>query len=141
MVNWNLFPNNVTDAKKLSKEWTKEFIQNPSYSKLLVNIYFHLTGKTIRFELKPFVQNIQILNLSESVYNIIVNETEWVATDVKFFDMSVLEDTFPSLDDSKNLAKEWALHLESMEKYSNYTFVIFFNQNKKTVKVSCYQKK
>ena len=52
MAGWDKFPTSVEEAKTMSSEWVKKFKLSDTYSNFLVGIYFHLTSKTIRFELK-----------------------------------------------------------------------------------------
>ena len=135
MINWELFPQDIDEAKKLSSKWKKLFENDQKYKDFNITIYFHLLKKTIRFEIKTFENNYQ-LDKSESCYDKILENIK-PENFTFYLDLS-LQESFPTIEESQKLAREWSykLHTDTdVNIYNNFSFIIFFNQNKKLVKV------
>lgn len=49
---WKLFPTNVNQAKELAFKWSSSMEKKKSFNGKSVVIFFHLTNKTIRVEVK-----------------------------------------------------------------------------------------
>jgi len=52
IARWDKFPTSVEEAKTMGSEWAKKFKLSNTYTNFLIGIYFNLSSKTIRFELK-----------------------------------------------------------------------------------------
>lgn len=138
MVDWDGFPTEIETAKQLAKTWAKEFASNQKFDGFIVNIYFHLQKKTIRFEVKSYkkleVRNF-ILEQCESVdsYKNQVFSKLNNQPGIYVFDSSCWNF---ELTLAKELAKNWATELEVDQTYSGLSLIIFFNPAIKNIKVT-----
>lgn len=135
---WNNFPIDITQAKELAKSWSKCFSENSKYDGLFVNIYFHLTKKTIRFEIKKFIRLSEFIFEPDEQF-----ETIEQCKDLIFMRLSetcgiykykLRLNIFPNLQNCKNLAREWASQIETL--YPNNKCIIFFNYSSSIIKIT-----
>jgi len=134
MVNWDKFPLSQTEAQSLSVEWNKKFESNELYSEFKVGIYFHLTSKTIRFELKHKKIIIE-LKSSDLVEEVILSHPNYIPTKTIQFECEKTNyfENF-NLEMCKTKGKEIADKLELS--YPPNKFVVFLNQNANTITVT-----
>ena len=143
LINWENFPTELDKAKDLAKNWTKEFTLNKKYDGYVVNVYFHLIKKTIRFEVKKYskldfkhfilLQSSDINEYKTQVFSKLSNEQG-----VYIFDSSCWENL--DLATCKELGKTWSTELENYPQYSEFKFVIFLNPAYKNIKVTIRSK-
>lgn len=133
MVAWDKFPVSIEEAKTISSEWVKKFQSSNKYSDLRISIYFHLTSKTIRFELKQ-KNSIIKLEQNENVENIILSAT-YILGKTIIFDCANTKyfDDF-DLAMCKQKGKELAFGLESQ--YLNNKFIVFLNPASNTIQIT-----
>lgn len=143
LINWENFPTELEKAKDLAKNWTKEFTLNKKYDGYVVNVYFHLIKKTIRFEVKKYskldfkhfilLQSSDINEYKTQVFSKLSNEQG-----VYIFDSSCWENL--DLVTCKELGKTWSTELENDPQYSEFKFIIFLNPAHKNIKVTIKSK-
>ena len=148
MVDWEGFPADSSQAKSLAKDWATKFSflqgQKKKFEGFIVNIYFHLEKKTIRFEVKKYIKPNEVeikikpivLTSSDSsdgyknqIFSNLSNQVGTYTFDSSCWD--ILE-----LNECKKLGKSWALELESREDFTGLKVVVFLNPSKKNIKVS-----
>lgn len=134
MINWENFPKDIDESKKLAKYWSKQFLLNPNYSGLTVNLYFHLVHKSIRFEIKKYniISLTDLLNIDDcknKIFNLLnTHENKYT------FNLSNFSD-FPNLDNAKIIAKQWADEIESLDTFKDFKVIVFFNHSLSFVKI------
>jgi hypothetical protein len=143
LINWENFPTELEKAKDLAKNWTKEFTLNKKYDGYVVNVYFHLIKKKIRFEVKKYskldfkhfilLQSSDINEYKTQVFSKLSNEQG-----VYIFDSSCWENL--DLVTCKELGKTWSTELENNPQYSEFKFIIFLNPAHKNIKVTIKSK-
>lgn len=139
MDNWEQFPTNLDLAKELAKDWAKKFTTNTKFSGLVVNIYWHLEKKTVRFELKKYIQSeikkFQLVksNSSDEYKNQIFSQLT-NTKGVYIFDSGCWENL--ELETCKELGKAWSNELELMKNFAGLKVIMFFNPSKKNIKVT-----
>lgn len=138
MVNWDGFPTETEIAKQLAKSWAKEFASNKKFDGFVVNVYFHLQKKTIRFEVKKYIKLENknfVLEQSESVDG--YKNQVFLRLDnqpgIYTFDSSCWNF---ELAICRELAKNWATELESDQSYSEFNIIVFFNPGYKNIKIT-----
>ena len=52
VADWKMFPETVEVAKELAKKWSYAMSSSQQFNGYIVNIYFHLLHKTVRFEVR-----------------------------------------------------------------------------------------
>jgi hypothetical protein len=148
MVDWEGFPTDSSQAKSLAKDWATKFYslqgQNKKFEGFIVNIYFHLEKKTIRFEVKKYIKSNEVeikikhivLTSSDNsdgyknqIFSNLSNQVGTYTFDSSCWD--ILE-----LNECKRLGKSWALELESREDFAGLKVIVFLNPSKKNIKVS-----
>ncbi len=141
LSSWAHFPSDLNQAKELAKKITKDFSLNKKYSGYVVNVYFHLDKKTLRFEIKKY-QTLEIKN-------IILDDMISVDQLEKYFDENVGNElgiyiyqvnnlVFPDLNGCKEVGKNIYTKLES--KVQDRAYVVFFNPKSKSVKITIRNK-
>lgn len=144
MVAWEKFPTSVEEAKKMALEWVKKFQLSNTYSEFNVGIYFHLTSKTIRFELKQKKLSSELSSELSSKLSIKLNVDEVVEDYILSYNYNQGKTFVFDCSDTKYLtdfdltmcklkAKELALGLES--KYVNNKFIVFLNPSSNTIQI------
>lgn len=133
MVSWNKFPVSIEEAKSMSLEWTKKFQSSNIYSDFKVVIYFHLTSKIIRFELKQKNHFIKI-EQNEVVDEKILSSKYIIGKTIVFDCTTTKYFTDFDLNKCKLKGKELALGLES--KYSSNKFYVFLNPFSNTIQIT-----
>lgn len=148
MVDWEGFPTDSSQAKNLAKDWATKFSslqnQNKKFKGFIVNIYFHLEKKTIRFEVKKYIKSNEVeskikhivLTSSDNsdgyknqIFSNLSNQSG-----IYTFDSSCWDNL--ELSQCKELGKSWALELESREDFAGLKVVVFLNPGKKSIKVT-----
>jgi hypothetical protein len=134
---WEHFPSDLTQAKELAKKITKDFSLNKKYSGYVVNVYFHLDKKTLRFETKKY----QTLEVNNIVVEHITNDTELekylddnlgAEDSIRVYEVSNY--VFPEIETCKTNGKNLSAKFESINKSKKY--IVFFNPKAKTVKIT-----
>jgi hypothetical protein len=133
MVAWDKFPVSVEEAKTIGLEWAKKFQSSTPYYDFKVSIYFHLTSKTIRFELKQ-KNSIIKLEPDDIVENKILSTTYILEKTIKFDCVRTKYFEEFNLEMCKQKGKELALGLESQ--YLNNKFIVFLNPSSKTIQIT-----
>ncbi len=133
---WDGFPTELEQAKKIAKEWADKFAKHDKFIGFVVNIYFHLEKKTIRFEVKKYVlyemdkivltKAINCDEYKNQVFELIKPESV-----IYLFDCSCWDEL--KLEDCKDIGKNWATELESKEEFKNYKVIVFLNHKKKSI--------
>jgi len=133
MTKWSDFPKDNEEAKTLSKLWIKKFNKNSNYSNVNVNVYFHVTKKVIRFEIKE-KNTIKIDNLEFNSFM----ENLKPEKNKLFFDISNVEnlENISDLEKSKDFSKNLALEIEKTYSENNIKAIVFVNNLKKYVKIN-----
>ncbi len=158
MVNWEGFPTDSSQAKSLAKDWATKFSsiqgKNKKFKGFIVNIYFHLEKKTIRFEVKKYIGSSKVEVEGEGNGNGEIKAKHVVLTSsdnsdgyknqifsnlsnqsgIYKFDSSCWD--ILELNECKRLGKSWALELESREEFAGLKVVVFLNPSKKNIKVT-----
>ncbi len=156
MINWEGFPTDSSQAKSLAKDWATKFSsiqgKNKKFKGFIVNIYFHLEKKTIRFEVKKYIRSNEVevegeandkINIKHfiltgadnsdgyknQIFSNLLNQSGIYKFDSSCWD--ILE-----LNECKRLGKSWALELESREEFAGLKVVVFLNPSKKNIKVT-----
>jgi len=135
MIKWNEFPKDNDEAKNLSKLWIKKFNKNSNYSNVNVNIFFHITKKVIRFEVKEKnMIKIDNLELNSFLENLKPEKN------TLYFDISDIEnlESLSDIDKSKDFSKNLALEIEKSYSENKIKAIIFVNNNKKYVKINLF---
>lgn len=133
MAGWDKFPESVEEAKSMSLEWVKKFQLFNTYSDFNVGIYFHLTSKTIRFELKQKKSLIK-LEQDEDVEKKILSTTYMLEKTVIFDCVNTKYFADFDLTTCKTKGKELALGLESQ--HINNKFIVFLNSSFNTIQIT-----
>lgn len=133
MAGWDKFPESVEEAKSMSSEWVKKFQLSNIYSDFNVGIYFHLTSKTIRFELKQKKIFIK-LKQNDDIDKKILTTTYILGKTIIFdcVDTKYFKDL--DLETCKTKGKELALGLESQ--HINNKFIVFLNSSFNTIQIT-----
>ncbi len=143
MNSWTSFPTDLLLAKDIAKDWAKKFTSNPKYNGFIVNIYFHLDKKTIRFQVKKYVQTqintfvIQEDNVeigSDNCYNMIIEKLE-ANLSINTFVFEKIE-KFPTLQECKEIGKKFSSNLEQSEKLKGYKAIVFINPSTSSLKIT-----
>ncbi len=138
---WTNFPADIEKAKEVAKSVSADFATNQKYKGYIVNVYFHLDKKTLRFEIKKY-QTLEIKN-------IILDDMISVDQLEKYFDENVGNElgiyiyqvnnlVFPDLNGCKEVGKNIYTKLES--KVQDRAYVVFFNPKSKSVKITIRNK-
>jgi len=130
IINWLLFPKTLEESKKISREWSKNFMKQKKYKDYEVLIYFHTEYNTIRFELIKINKLDDILMIEDFENNVLLNINE--ITKTKIYNINKIN-KFPDLEQCKELGRKWALILE--EKFSDKKFIILLNYFNKNITI------
>lgn len=143
MINWEGFPTELDQAKELGKDWAKQFTSNIKYNGYIVNVYFHLEKKTIRFEVKKYstleIKNFTLVQSTDSnEYKSQIFSNILAEPAVYIFDSSCWENL--DLSTCKELGKNWATELELDQRFAEFKVVVFLNPTLKNIKVTLRSK-
>lgn len=133
MVEWTEFPTSVEEAKSMSLEWRKRFQLSNTYINFKVGVYFYLTSKTIKFELKQ--KNLLIKLEQNDIVDVKILSSNYILGKTIIFDC-VKTKYFMNFDLSmcKLKGKELALKLEFQ--YSPNKFVVFLNPSLNFIQIT-----
>ena len=142
MKSWSSFPTDLENAKSLGKDWAIQFTKNSKYNGFIINIYFHIQHKTIRFQVKKYVQvqnnsfNIQDVNdlTNEIPVNTFMEKLEPIPSINTFIFDNV--DSFPELEYCKEMGKNLSKLIEQTDKFKGFKAIVFLNPSKKSVKIT-----
>lgn len=134
---WPHFPTTQDSAKLLAKTVTKDFSLNKKYDGYVVNVFFHLEKKFLRFEIKKY-QTLE-------TFTIKLDDVSTIEQLEKYLDENMVSNlgvyvyelsnyTFPEISVCKELGKNISSKLES--KFVERKYVVFFNPGSKTLKIT-----
>lgn len=134
---WSYFPTTQESAKLLAKTITNDFASNKKYDGYVVNVFFHLEKKNIRFQIKKY-QTLETFNTKLDD----INTTEQLETyldenidssvGIHLFELPNY--VFPEISVCKDLGKNISSKFET--KFVDRKYVVFFNPNSKNLKIT-----
>jgi hypothetical protein len=141
LTDWTYFPTDLDKAKEIAKKISHDFSQNKKYNGFVVNVYFHIEKKNLRFEIKKY-QTLEIVSIK--IDEITNNDEIEKYLDgnlgneigVKLFELQNY--VYPELDMCKELGKKIAVKFESINPDRKY--IVFFNPKAKTLKITIHKK-
>ncbi len=134
---WSHFPTTLDTAKLLAKTVTKEFASNKKYNGYVVNVFFHLDKKFIRFEIKKY-QTFETFNTklddisTTEQLETYLNENICSNPGIYMYELSNY--VFPEISICKELGKNISSKLET--KFVDRKYVVFFNSSSKILKIT-----
>jgi hypothetical protein len=141
LTTWPYFPADIESAKQLAKSVSKDFSTNKKYNGYIINVFFHMDKKTIRFEIKKYktLETISIkledITSTEQLEQYLELSVE---SNVGIYLYELPNYVFPEIDGCKESGKNISLKLES--KFNNRKYVVFFNPKAKTLKLTIRDK-
>ncbi len=134
---WTYFPSTQDTAKLLAKTVTKDFSQNKKYDWYVVNVFFHLDKKFLRFEIKKY-QTLETFNIKiDDVSTTEQLETyldENMGSNLGIYVYELSNYAFPEISVCKELGKNISSKLES--KFTDKKYVVFFNPASNSLKIT-----